>query len=397
MNEGHDDATTAKGTGGNNSAEQFQPESQTSGLNISVSAQPTDTAPQGIFSSGELAVNSENLEEIKPTLSEENKSRIASAFGKTEATQKQDQLSEQMASQDAISGTVIPANTATTSTATGDIRLSGVKKKSKLPLILLALVVAAAAVGVVVWGMMRNSSSSTQTPSLNETEKSFAKYATYLLYGEEKDVLDGEYDNNKNYAIDQQLEDTTYNQEYWDKAETLLKTSFATLRQSDNTDKEVLLNTMENYQTTFDFLKTYKRIGNIDDEALLAAYISNGMSGVDTLLDNYYSAFYSLDNETATTYADQRKQQYRDIAGIYAVYRELGCIVNGLLDEETCRSVNPPPEIQERLAQASLAVSQDTRLADMMIENASHYLASYCWDLYGWLKNPAQLKEGGNE
>lgn len=69
--------------------------------------QPSDDnvtqAPQGIFSSPDLSVNSENLGEIKPELSNENKSRIASAFAQTDATQKQDQLSEQMADQDAMS------------------------------------------------------------------------------------------------------------------------------------------------------------------------------------------------------------------------------------------------------------------------------------------------------
>lgn len=126
-------------------------------------------APQGIFSSGELAVNSENLDAIKPELSEENKSRIASAFGKTDATRKHEQLSEQMAEQDAISGTVLPAGSfgggagrassnTTASTATGDIRLPGRKKKSKLPLLALAVVVVLAVVAGV-WWMGRNNNS----------------------------------------------------------------------------------------------------------------------------------------------------------------------------------------------------------------------------------------------
>ncbi len=118
-------------------------------------------APQGIFSSGDLAVNSENLEEIKPQLSEENKSRIASAFAQTDATQKRDQLSDQMADQDAISGTVLPAgagfgSNTTASSATGDIRIPGAKKKSKAPLLILAALAAIAVVAGGVWWVMRN-------------------------------------------------------------------------------------------------------------------------------------------------------------------------------------------------------------------------------------------------
>lgn len=180
MDQGHDDAASAGATGGNsgnNSAEQFQPEPQAPqisdlGAGASAPTQPADspqfnaapqTTPQGIFSSPDLAVNSENLEDIKPELSDENKSRIASAFAMTDATQKHDQLADQMASQDqdAVSGTVLPAgvggfgSNSTASTATGDIRMPGAKKKSKLPLILLALVVLAAVGGGVAWMLLR--------------------------------------------------------------------------------------------------------------------------------------------------------------------------------------------------------------------------------------------------
>lgn len=120
-------------------------------------------APQGIFSSGDLAVHSENLDAIKPELSDENKSRIASAFAQTDATQKHDQLADQMADQDAISGTVLPAGSfgsnATASSASGDIRLPGRKKKSKLPLLVLAAVVVLAVVAGGVWWIMRNNGS----------------------------------------------------------------------------------------------------------------------------------------------------------------------------------------------------------------------------------------------
>ncbi|MEY8388110.1 hypothetical protein AALC17_12580 [Oscillospiraceae bacterium 38-13] len=143
---------------------------------------------KGIFSSSELSVNSENLEEIKPELSEENKLRIASAFAQTDATQKHDQLSEQMAGQDAVSGTVIPAggfgsnSNSTASTATGDIRIPGVKKKSKWPLVLAALVILAAVSGVVAWLVIGKPPTNGQkTPS-----QLFEDYKNYLVVGPEQ-------------------------------------------------------------------------------------------------------------------------------------------------------------------------------------------------------------------
>lgn len=165
--------------------------------------QPSDDnvtqAPQGIFSSPDLSVNSENLGEIKPELSNENKSRIASAFAQTDATQKQDQLSEQMADQDAISGTVIPATNSTTSTATGDIKLSGAKKKSKLPLVFAALVLFAVIGGVAVWLVLgRKDGGSTQPVTAKEA---FSAYEDYLKNGPENLRSNQERGDNDEYFL----------------------------------------------------------------------------------------------------------------------------------------------------------------------------------------------------
>lgn len=135
-------------------------------------------------------MNSDNLEEIKPELSEDNKSRIASAFAQTDATQKSDQLSDQMADQDAISGTVLPAASAngfgsnsTTSSATGDIKIPGMKKKSKAPLILAAVVLLIAGIGAGAYSIVQNLGGS--EPSADPTTL-FAKYRELVVDGTEQ-------------------------------------------------------------------------------------------------------------------------------------------------------------------------------------------------------------------
>lgn len=160
--------------------------------------QPSDgnaaKTPQGIFSSSDLSVNSENLEEIKPELSDENKSRIASAFAQTDATQKHDQLADQMAEQNAVSGTVLPAgsfgNNSTTSTATGDIHIPGAKKKSKLPLVLAALALIVVIGGVVAWLVLgRKNSNGGET-----IQELYANFMDYINNSPDGDYI---YDASK--------------------------------------------------------------------------------------------------------------------------------------------------------------------------------------------------------
>lgn len=389
---------------------------KTSGNNSSTEPTPQ----QGIFSSPDLSVNSENLEEIKPELSEGNKSRIASAFAKTDATQKQDQLSEQMAENDAISGTVIPAggagfdganagpngfgsaglagaSNATASTATGDIRLAGVKKKSKLPLVLAALVVLAVVGGVAAWlvlGRKDNNPSQATTP-LSATETAFAKYANYLLYGEEKTTFDGEYDSSHSYLLNQQLDAENYDQTYWDEASELLDKTTEALAQADDPAKDQLTNAFNNYRQNFNFVKYYKRTGAPDEDALRGTFMTSGMDGIATSLKDFYAGFSLLNSGAAQAYADQSIQRYTDMMGIYQLYNELGCVQDGVINESACAT--PSVEQQSRMMNLSESLARNARAASTTLENAVRYVESYCWDLDNWLKNPATLEGEANE
>lgn len=388
--EGHDDAPQ---NGDNNSVKPTQPEPQ---------------APQGIFSSGDLAVHSENLDAIKPELSDENKSRIASAFAQTDATQKHDQLAGQMADQDAVSGDVIPAggigsasgagfgSNATAASTSGDIRLPG-KKKGKLPLILAGFALLAVIGGVVAWLVLGRKDSSSNQPvtALSATEEAFAKYASYLLYGEEKNTLEGEYDTSRSYTLNQQLDASDYNQDYWDKASELLDKAAATLAEADNSAKNELTSALDNYRQNFNFVKYYKRAGNLDEEALFGTFFTSGMDGVATALNDFYAGFSLLNSSAASAYAEQRIQQYTDSMQIYNIYDELGCIHDGVVDEVACSTL--PPTQQSLLMGYSESLARSARQADTTLQNAIQYLASYCWDFDSWLKNPQQLEESANE
>ncbi len=301
-----------------------------------------------------------------------------------------------MSEQDAISGTVLPANNSTASTATGDIRMPGVKKKSKLPLILLALVVLAAVGGGVAWMLLGKSNTpSASTSPLAEAEKSFAKYANYLLYGEDKDTFDGEYDSTKSYLLNEKLNADSYDETYWNKASELLDRSASALGNSDIPEKSQLMNALDSYRQNFNFVKFYNRVGNPNANALLGTLTTSGIDGVNSALNEFYKDFSLLGSNMANTYAEQRKQQYYNMVQLYAVYGELGCIQDGVVNETLCAA--PSAEQQQRIMDLSVALSRSAQTADLIASNAINLVESYCWDFNGWLKDPATLEGDTDE
>ncbi len=215
----------------------------------------SDEQGGGIFSTPELSVNTENLPAAEAELSEDNKSRIAAAFQGTEASQKQAEAREM--NEAALARSDIP------STATDDIKLPGGKKKHrKAPLIILAVLALLAVSGGIVWygaqsGWFGGEAPVAETNPFYEAKVVFARYANYLLFGEEKDVLDGEFEANRTYTVDEQLESETFDQEYWSKAGGLLMKTEEILTKIDNNEKDQLVSAFRNYLQNFQLVKTY--------------------------------------------------------------------------------------------------------------------------------------------
>ncbi len=382
MNEGHDDAMPANGNGGNNSAEQLQPEPQ---VGQSVASQPVGAqpvaedpqesrpdlqnsqsapqGPQGIFSSPDLAVNSENLEEIKPNLSEENKSRIASAFAGTDATKKHDQLSEQMAAsaqdQDAISGTVIPAGgfgsnsggaggfggNSTTSTATGDIRIPGAKKKSKLPLIFLALVVLAVAIGGVTWVMLGGQQQKTQV----SLKTAFNNYANFFLYNTESNAnLEGLYQYGDTYYIGT-LNDEAQIDEHFAKSEEKYRNFLEVYKKyiEEHPDNNIDVNVAERiepYYNNLDLVRYLSKAPNISANSLLEAFLE-APDGLSFQIDDYYKVFSESTVENTRNYGVEYKSQLQSLLVAYQTYNTEGCLVEGSISLE-CRQNSTNEHLQ---------------------------------------------------
>lgn len=283
---------------------------------------------QGIFSSPDLAVNSENLEEIKPELRADNKSRIASAFAMTGATQRHDQLSEQMEAQGAISGTVIPANNATTSTATGDIKIPGAKKKSKLPLTLLVSVIFIAVGGCVAWTVLRLTAP--ETSKVSTLRKSFNEFANFFLYNTESDAdLEGLYQYRELYYVGTLSSESEIDKHFLtaeDKFGVFGSEYERYLEQNiDNNFREYLDQLVESYPTKLDLLRCILQKPNLDADTILAAYIGDS-SGVASAIAQYYSLYVGSSVESTRRFAVDYIAQTNSLLSAYQIYQDNGCI-----------------------------------------------------------------------
>lgn len=233
------------------------------------------------------------------------------------------------------------------------------------------------------------------TNSLSNVTKDFSRYANYLLFGEEKPELGGEYESGNRYTLNQQIESAEYNQAYWDKASELLGISVEALSRINDSAKDRLMEVAKNYQDNFDFIMAYKRAGKFDEEGLLLTFLSSGMDAASQAIDSFYAEFPVSKSSAAASYVEQKKQQYKDVLDIYNMYNELGCIQDGTFNEASC--VTPSVTQQNRVMSLSESLARNSQLADDTLKNTVQYLESYCWDLNSWLKDPGQFEESAGE
>ncbi len=180
---GHDDAAGAPDSNNTNFAganNPHMPQAQGAGSgNVPQIQDPTavNASQGGIFSTPDLTISAENLPpevttgasapEVAAAHTASNQSRIAAAFAKTDATVQQQSVEDAMQ--------IIPNSNLTTSSATGDIKLQPTpKKRSKLPVILVAIIGIALAGVAVALQFLKGGSDTNVAALLREHQESLA-------------------------------------------------------------------------------------------------------------------------------------------------------------------------------------------------------------------------------
>ncbi len=249
---------------------------------------------------------------------------------------------------------------------TGDIILrNGPTPGGKKKWILLGLAaIAFVAIIIVLIGVVGKKTTTGQF------ETSFKRYSNYLLYGEDKgSTLEGEYDDERSYELDLQLEGDTYDENYWQTSRDLLSSAIESYDNSDSSEIEVV-DYFETYRSTFDFVELYKRNGEPTLDGMAADSLTQ------TTLEEKYAAFLDSNNADAVAYVQNRISQYTTWAELYGVYDNLGCVNEGNVDEESCVISASDEDTIDDLA---TKIAEFDQSATQLLSGAIYMLKSDCW------------------
>lgn len=296
----------------------------------------------------------------------------------------------------ATPGIIASTPTIATPAETGDIILSpdGPRPHNKRPFIIGGLILAVVAIIAIALVALFKGFQPTTNSNASVAKTQFDQFATYLLYGKSEDVLSGEYDGYKSYELDLQLEKDEIDLAYWEKSAELLNKAITSATE-DQSITRYLIQSLQSYQQTFNFIRTYRQNGDLGEERLLSTYLSSGSEAAETLIDNFYARYNTDESSLTANYVVERKTQYNDLLKIYAFYNDLSCIKNGVIDEPNC---NIPSGVTANSLDDLFELTMTAQAnANTMIGDSVVGLKSRCWNLSAWLNDPTDERDEGND
>lgn len=314
-----------------------------------------DDGQGGIFSTPELTVETQNLPDPEGQPSDDDKSRIAAVFQKHDRS-RQRQSAEARAAREAelanqarweqnVSGPngQNPAAQAMNaaalsmadipSTATGDIRLPGEKKKSrwKAPLIiLLVLLVIGLGGGGMAWMMLGHR----EEVSNNNLREVFNSYANFFLYNTDSDAnLEGLYRYGDTYyagMLDDENEIDAHFAKSEEKYQAFIESYRKYIEQHSDDELTSAREQIESYYTDLDLLRYIRKRPNLTAGDLLEAFIESP-DNIAAEVDTYYDALAESTVEATRTYGQEYKTQIQNLLEAYQIYDAQGCIAEGVI------------------------------------------------------------------
>lgn len=236
----------------------------------------------------------------------------------------------------ATPGIITSSPVTTTAPETGDIIIgggvseggSGKKKGLWLAVVVGVLVLVVAIVIVGLAGGFGGKRYSEGEVQILTAQKSFSRYANYLLYGDEKDTLEGEYNSSLLYKIDEELENSGKS-EYWNKTLDLLTSAIDDINKIDTNREQIesIVEYLQNQYENINFLAFYRAIQTPPDEEVISAYATSGAEGVKSLQDQVLLSIEGTSSQAAQSYLTLANASYELLSQELNIINNHGCIV----------------------------------------------------------------------
>lgn len=264
------------------------------------------------------------------------------------------------------------------SSGTGDIVLAPEKKSHKG--VIIALVLAVLIIGGLFAVVFLTRSSGNANVG-NNAKLAFNKYANYILYGEDSDkALEGEYDDGKNYMIDElDLSDEDAVERFFSKADDLWGQFDASLSDTNNNTSE----TVADYYGNYYLISLIYRLDDGFEKALDLRLESAGEAAakeeVTARYKNFVNSNYAPVKEYGQKMVDYYNLYVEDVANMInaGCFTETGCV--------NYDSTAISEQMENDLADAS------------EIEDAAKInIVEGCWSLDSVLNGKTVISEGEN-
>ncbi len=251
----------------------------------------------------------------------------------------------------------------------------------KWPLLVLALVAVIAVVAIVIFSLI--SSNSKSPSSANTAERQFNEFATYLLYGESRPELSGEYERWTSYKLDQNLTSDA-DGDYWSKSIGLLNNLIDSYNDKDDETSKLIQSTLQAYRSDLIFVDEIRQLEEPTAEDIINIYLTSGQKTAEARISNIYSDLSEPLPYQGQNYVDYKKAAYAALVKRTEKYQTAGCIVDHKI-VESCPNLD------------SFAAYEDTKEYDNNNESAkktfnliTSNLASRCWTISNLIKDPPE-------
>lgn len=229
--------------------------------------------------------------------------------------------------------------------------------------------------------------------SLEEAQRAFARYANYLLYGEERDTLDGEFEVGKTYELDRQLADKNPDSEYWNKASGLLNTAVTSYDRFPE-KKESVVAWLKTEKMNFDFLNAYRLVEEPGWSTLLAVSDPFDADAARAYVAGLYrTEVNDQESSLASIYSMYKIQQYNADISIMEIYDRNGCINDTTISSECVAAITAQDDSET--ISAALTVSNAMPVeAAKVLQQWIDQIERDCWKINSLLFSI--INEGGN-